>query len=106
MVGGVLIRRGEAVLCALTSANRDLPVAGDAGQLDISRPEIRHMAFGHGRHFCIGAPLARLELAVAFRTLLDRCQDLVLDCEPGDLVRTPALFTRRLPALPVRFTPA
>jgi cytochrome P450 len=53
----------------------------------------------------IGALLARLELAIAFRTLLDRCQDLVLDGEPGDLVRTPALFTRRLPALPVRFTP-
>lgn len=106
IIGDTVIRAGDVVLCALTSANRDLPVTGHADSLDIARPDIRHLSFGHGIHFCIGAPLARLELSVAFRTLLDRCQNITLAAEPGDLIRQPAVLTRRLAALPIRFDPA
>lgn len=105
-IGDTLIRAGEAVLCVVSSANRDLPMPGDLNTLDISRPEIRHMSFGHGMHYCIGAHLARLELAIAFRTLLDRCQNITLAADPGELVKRPAAMTRRLPALPIKFTPA
>jgi cytochrome P450 len=104
-IGDTLVHAGEAVLCMFASANRDLPVTGDASRLDISRPDVRHMSFGHGVHFCLGAPLARLEGQIAFRTLLDRCQDMVLTAQPDELVKKPGVFTRRLPVLPVSFTP-
>jgi cytochrome P450 len=77
-IGGTLIHTGEAVLCALSSANRDLPVIGDADTLGISRPDIRHISFGHGIHFCVGAALARLEASVAIAALLDRCDGITL----------------------------
>ena len=104
-IGDTLVQAGEAVLCMFASANRDLPVTGDADHLDISRPDVRHMSFGHGPHFCLGAPLARLEGQIAFRALLERCPDMVLTAQPDELVKKPGVFTRRLAVLPVSFTP-
>lgn len=69
-VGDTEIPAGELVLIALLSANHDTGRFDDADQFDIFRKGNRHLAFGHGIHFCVGAPLARLEGRIAFDRLL------------------------------------
>jgi cytochrome P450 len=64
-LGGVTIRAGDTVLVSLGSANHDEQVFPDPETVDIERDAKMHLAFGHGVHFCIGAPLARLETEVA-----------------------------------------
>jgi cytochrome P450 len=72
-VGGQLIRKGEGVIVAVPSANRDEDVFPDAGRLDIRRPNAQHhVAFGYGIHQCLGQALARAELQVVITTLLRR----------------------------------
>jgi cytochrome P450 len=71
-VGDVLIRRGEAMLASYASAGRDGDQFADADTFDVARPSTRHIFFGHGPHFCIGAGLARLEGEIALRALFDR----------------------------------
>ncbi|WP_246041274.1 cytochrome P450 family protein [Streptomyces cadmiisoli] len=79
-IGGTLIEKGSIVVVALASANRDVPVPGSGvpGTLDVTRKASRHLAFGHGIHHCLGAPLARLEFGVAMEILLRRLQHLEL----------------------------
>lgn len=84
-VAGVKIQAGDPVLVALPSANRDPGFIADPGELDISRGEIGHLGFGHGIHHCLGAPLARLEMRVAFPALLRRFPALSL-AVPDDQV--------------------
>ncbi|WP_043636114.1 cytochrome P450 family protein [Nonomuraea candida] len=120
VLGGELIKAGQAVVVALTSANRTaLPPAdpdlsmratdlsrNDADRLDVTRRDPRHLAFGHGIHYCLGAPLARLEGAIGLRVLLSRLPGLAW-ADPSAPVRwLPAGITRGPVALPVRFTPA
>lgn len=69
---GKTIKAGEFIQLFLCSANRDATIFPNPDQFDIHRSPNRHMAFGHGIHFCIGAPLARLEGAIALRTLLKK----------------------------------
>jgi cytochrome P450 len=102
-LGGARIRAGDAIHFSLASANRDLPVTGDPDTLDITRADIRHMGFAHGIHFCLGAPLARLEGQIAFRTLLDNCTDFALAVDREQIKRKPSPFTRSLTHLPVTF---
>jgi nocardicin N-oxygenase len=71
-LNGQTIRKGEAVLPVLASANRDESVFTDAGRLDLCRVADNHLAFGRGIHNCIGSHLARAELAVGLQALLDR----------------------------------
>ncbi|MFF4757676.1 cytochrome P450 [Streptomyces sp. NPDC001292] len=71
-VGGQTIRRGDAVIPVLASANRDGSVFADADRLDLCRADNPHLAFGRGAHNCVGAHLARAELTVGLETLLDR----------------------------------
>jgi cytochrome P450 len=78
VLGGVLVKAGEAVIPAIVSANRDDAVFADPHCLDLARTENPHLAFGHGPHFCVGANLARLELEVAIGTLFRRFPHLKL----------------------------
>ena len=64
-IGGVRISRGDPVLVALSGANRDPARFGDPDRLDLGRDSAGHLAFGHGIHYCLGAPLARLEAEIA-----------------------------------------
>lgn len=75
---GTTIRRGDLVLFNLPTANRDPGVFDDPDRLDITRKATGHVGFGHGIHHCIGAPLARLEMRIAFPALLRRFPDLHL----------------------------
>ncbi|GLZ53775.1 cytochrome P450 [Actinomycetospora sp. NBRC 106378] len=71
-VGGEQIAAGDMVLVQLAAADRDRALADDPDQLDIGRAAAPHVAFGHGVHHCLGAPLARMEMATAFPALLRR----------------------------------
>jgi hypothetical protein len=71
-------KRGEAVVAVLGSANRDAEIFSEPDRLDIGRPENRHLSFGYGIHFCLGAQLARLEAQIAFRELLRRMPDIAM----------------------------
>lgn len=101
-IGGVPIPEGEFVVVSLSSANRDTNRFPDADHLDITRPAGGHLAFGHGIHFCLGAPLARLEGQIAIGTLLDRFPDLTLDTDPANLRWRHTTLLRGLESLPVR----
>jgi cytochrome P450 len=80
-IAGVTIPRGALVYVVLAAANRDEHAFGDAARLDVARQPNRHLAFGHGIHYCLGAPLARLEGQIAIRALLDRFSRIALASE-------------------------
>ena len=98
-IGGVKIAAGSTVLLALGSANHDMTLVDG---LDVSRLPSRHLAFGHGPHYCLGAPLARLEGQVAFRTLLRRLPRIALAVPANSLRWRTSLTMRGLVELPVR----
>ena len=75
-VAGVRIPAGQIVLPWVIAANRDERVFAEPHRFDIHRKPNPHLAFGHGIHFCLGAPLARLEARVALRLLLERYRDV------------------------------
>ena len=102
-MAGVTIPRGEMVFAVIASANRDERQFPNPDTLDITRDPNRHLSFGLGTHFCLGAPLARLEGQIAINTLLRRAPGLRLDVEPGELRWRPGLVLRGLEALPVAF---
>jgi cytochrome P450 len=97
-IDGVRVEAGTTVFPLLAAANRDPEVFLNPETIDIRRPNAaRHLAFGHGAHFCLGASLARLEGTVALRTLAERVPQLAL---VSDAVEWSSL--RRLRSLPVR----
>ncbi|MDH6223878.1 cytochrome P450 [Streptomyces sp. MJP52] len=100
-MGGVHVARGEQVMIGLTAANRDPARHPDPHRFDIRRPNAGHLAFGHGIHFCLGAPLARLEGRIAIGSLLRRAPRLALDGPPGEWL--PGMLVRGLRSLPVRW---
>lgn len=103
-IGGVTIPARQPVLVSFAAANRDPAHFPDPDRFDISRAERGHLAFGHGVHFCLGAPLARLEAEIAFTTLLAGCPDLALAVDPGALPWRHSRVLRALKCLPVTFT--
>jgi cytochrome P450 len=103
-IGGVTIAPGETVHAILGSANRDERQFDRPDDLDIAREPNRHLAFGQGVHYCVGAPLARLEGQIAINTLLRRFPDLRLDVPPQSLRRRPGLGLRGLVSLPLAFS--
>jgi cytochrome P450 len=104
-VAGVKISKGDLVLAAIASANRDENQFPDPDTLDITREPNRHLAFGLGIHFCLGASLARLEGQIAINALLTRTRDLRLAVLPNALRWRTGLVLRGLKALPVTFSP-
>jgi cytochrome P450 len=78
-LGGVLLARGQAVICLLGAANRDPAAYPDPDRLDITRPNVRPLSFGSGIHFCLGAQLARIEMEIALNSLFSRLPNLRLD---------------------------
>jgi cytochrome P450 len=101
-IGGVTIPAREWVLCVTSSANMDPDRFPDAGRLDVGRDAGGHVAFGHGIHFCVGAPLARLEGEVAFGALLSRFPSLSLAADPATLRWRESSLIHGLEKLPVR----
>ena len=100
-LGGTTIPRGALVYAVLGSANRDERQFPDPDMLDLTREPNRHLAFGLGIHYCLGAPLARLEGQIAIGTLLRRLPNLRLAIPPGALRWRRGLVLRGLAALPV-----
>lgn len=101
-IAGTTIPAGEVVLVSLVSANRDPDRYHGPAEFDITRDAAGHVAFGHGIHHCLGAPLARLEGEIAFRALVERFPDLALAEEPQRLVRRESTLIHGVARLPVR----
>ena len=102
LLHGVKIPRGMTVLPALISANRDETVFENPDQLDILRTPNKHLSFGKGIHFCLGAPLARLEAKKAFNTLLQEIPQLKLAIPSHQIRFRNIAILHRLEALPVK----
>ena len=100
-IDGQVIPRGSTAATMLGAANRDPARFADPDRLDITRAENPHMAFGNGIHYCLGAPLARMEGGIAFATLLRRLPSLTLATDAPEYRETYVL--RGLKALPVTF---
>ena len=100
-IGACGVRAGETVIAVLGAANRDPAQFPDPDRLDLTRAPNRHVAFGGGIHFCLGAPLARMEGRIAISALLERLPGLELG--PGAPVRRDTVTLRGLSSLPVTF---
>ncbi len=102
-ISGTAIPKGSMVHVRFAAANRDPEQFPDPDELDLHRSNLgSHMAFSQGEHHCVGAPLARLELRIAFEELLERFDQF--EFEPGSTLRhLPGLALRTLEALPIRY---
>jgi cytochrome P450 len=103
-IAGVAVRRGDVATVSIVAANRDPRVFAQPDRLDVRRPSTTatNLGFGHGPHYCLGAPLARAETEVALAGLLHRFPDLTLAVPLDEVRRLPDPGTWRLAALPVR----
>ncbi len=103
-IGGKRIEAGQVVFLGITAANRDPEVFADPDRFDITRENGgRHLAFGYGPHMCLGAALARQELAIGLSTLLRRLPELRLDADHPPVHRCESLVFRGFSSLPVVF---
>jgi cytochrome P450 len=100
-IGGVRVMAGDTVLLCLASANRDPDKFPDPATLDLARADNPHLSFGLGIHYCLGAPLARLETNIAISSLLRRLPGLALAAKPDELRWRPSFRSRGLLELPV-----
>ena len=100
-LGGHTIRRGDDVIVILGSANRDPERFPEPNVLDLDRDDTKHVAFGRGSHYCLGAPLARLEGEVALTTLLRRLPGIRLAVTRDELRWRPVPLFRSLASLPI-----
>jgi cytochrome P450 len=104
-LGGTMIGKGDAVVLQLSGANRDPDRFPDAAAFDTARQDNRHLAFGWGAHFCLGAPLARMQAAVVFQAMAPLLPELELEStEPT--WKTGDLTERTLTELPVSWVSA
>ncbi len=102
-LSGVVVPAGAEVAALLGAANRDPAVFTDPDSFDVGRDPNPHVGFGAGLHFCLGAPLARLELRIALAALLDHAPGLALAADP---VRRPTFVLRGYAAVPLTIRPA
>lgn len=103
IIAETTIPRGELVMAVIGSANRDENHFDNPDSLDITRKNNKHLAFGQGMHYCLGAPLARLEGQIAISTLVQRMPNLRLSVAPDQLRWRGTFVLRGLEALPVSF---
>lgn len=104
-VAGVDIPSGASVMMRFAAANRDQRVFDQPDRFDITRDNARnHVAFGFGNHFCVGAALARQEMASAFTALLNRLDHIEIDGDLPSPLHEPSIFLRPMKALPIRFS--
>ncbi|MER7815638.1 cytochrome P450 [Streptomyces sp. NPDC096153] len=100
---GVVIGKGEAILAAYAAAGRHPGKYGeDADRFDVTRIDKEHLSFGHGVHFCLGAPLGRLEAHIALRALFDRFPGLRLAVSKDELEPVDSFISNGHRSLPVR----
>jgi len=104
-IGGARIGQDQPVLVALSSADRDPSRYVAPDRLDLGRDSSGHLAFGHGIHYCLGAPLARLEAEIAFGGLLSRFGSMRLAVPAESLRWRPSTLIHGLETLPVRLRP-
>ena len=102
-INGIKIKKGEGVLVIFLSANQDETKFDDSLRFDITRKKNKHLAFGYGIHFCIGAPLARLECEIAIKTILERLPNIKLDPTADSLEWRASNIIRGLKKFPVVF---
>ena len=100
-VRGVPIKKGESVLLSYVSANRDEDVFDEPAKFDVGRDPNKHLSFGYGVHFCLGAALARMEINSFFSELLPRLESIELAGDP-EFIAT--IFVGGLKHLPIRYT--
>ncbi|MEU7135920.1 cytochrome P450 [Streptomyces sp. NPDC046261] len=104
--GGVTLRKGDAILASYAAAGRDPELYGDDGaRFDVTRATKEHLSFGHGVHFCLGAPLARLEANIALPALFERFPDMTLAVAPDELLPVDSFISNGHRSLPVRLRP-
>ena len=103
-VGDRIVPAGETVLLAIGSANRDPQYISNPDAIDLDRAGSGHLGFGHGPHYCLGAPLARMEVRTALWTAVHRLPNLQLAIPEQDLPWKPDHRQHALTALPVTFT--
>jgi cytochrome P450 len=101
-LGGAVLEPGDIVIVDFQAANRDASMFPDPAGLDLHRAAGRHLAFGHGIHYCLGAPLARLEGELAIGAMLRRFPDLRLAIPAEKVPRRAGMFMHGLESLPVR----
>ncbi|WP_405592671.1 cytochrome P450 [Streptomyces sp. NBC_01190] len=104
-IGGQAVAAGDPVLVVLAAADRDPDRFDGPNTLDLARRDNPHLGYGHGIHYCLGAPLARLEARTALAALLTRLPDLRLAADPAELRWRGGLIMRGLRTLPVAFSP-
>ncbi|HEX4250353.1 MAG TPA: cytochrome P450 [Pseudonocardia sp.] len=100
-IGGQRVGTGDMVICSLSGANRDAELGADIEQVDPDRDTKPHLAFGYGIHHCVGAQLARREMAIAYPALLRRFPTLRLATPPDELAYRPFSIVYGVGALPV-----
>ena len=98
VVGGVVVAEGQKIAALLGAANRDPAMFAEPDHFDVARADNPHLGFGAGIHFCVGAPLARVELQTSLRTLLRRFPGLALHAVPA---RRPEFVIRGVESLPI-----
>jgi cytochrome P450 len=106
LLGTTTIRAREIVIVGLSSANRDPARFSDPDRLDITRTNASHLALGHGIHYCVAAPLARMMGQIAIGTLVRRFPDIALACRYDELRWRPTPVFRGLAELPVTVKPS
>ncbi|WP_052864699.1 cytochrome P450 family protein [Streptomyces niger] len=107
LADGTVIRQGDPILAAYAGAGRDPERHGaDADSFELTRADREHLAFGHGVHYCLGAPLARMEARTALPALFERFPDMELAVPASELLPTGSFIGNGLQSLPVRLNPS
>jgi cytochrome P450 PksS len=100
---GRIIKAGDVLIPLLLGTNRDPEVFDNPETFDITRNPNPHIAFGQGIHFCLGAPLARMEGNIAISKLIDRFPNMSLNIDPSEVQRGNSLLLHNLSALPMTY---